>query len=350
MDKQKIQKILEAAAKAPSGDNMQPWSFEILGDGSEVALFNLPEKDDSYYNYQQKASYIAHGAVLENIVIAAQQLGAGADIELFPESLNPDLVAKIKFSPQQAQEHPLYPAIFSRNTNRFFFKQQPIAGDVISQMLEHNNNDSLKLYLETERQKIQSLAKILKINDRLVFEIKSIHSFLFDKIRWNKQQVESTQDGMPIGTLGLTVLEQLFFPLLKFWHVVKAFNGVGLSRIVGLKGWIGSRNASMLGMISMKSTDNRAFVESGRLLQRIWLESAKQGLAFQPVIGLSLLIYRAENDALSELSFAHRQLILKARSALIEFFNLDSSEFLVTGFRIGAPIKRPVSTLRRPIR
>jgi nitroreductase len=59
-----ILKIVEAGTWAPSGDNCQPWRF--TWNGQKLLLFNVSERDTSLYNSSQRASFIAHGAVLEN--------------------------------------------------------------------------------------------------------------------------------------------------------------------------------------------------------------------------------------------------------------------------------------------
>jgi len=96
MNKEIINKILEAAVRAPSGDNVQPWEFKVSEGYTRIDLYNLPEKDNSYYNYNQLASYIAHGAVIENIAIASGHLGYKAEINLFPDDGRLNLVASIE--------------------------------------------------------------------------------------------------------------------------------------------------------------------------------------------------------------------------------------------------------------
>ena len=59
-----IQRILEAGIQAPSGENCQPWRFRSRNDF--IDLFNLPERDTSLYSWGQRASYFAHGTLLEN--------------------------------------------------------------------------------------------------------------------------------------------------------------------------------------------------------------------------------------------------------------------------------------------
>ena len=209
--------------------------------------------------------------------------------------------------------------------------------------------DNVKAYFVNKPQDIKKLAKVIMINDRLVFERQDIHRFLFDKVRWSKNQIESTKDGMPVDTLGLNPLEKLFFPLMRFWWFVNAANYLGLSRVIGLKCWNNCRNVSLLGLITVKKADKYSFVQAGRAMQRVWLEATRQGLAFQPIIGLPLLIYRLKQNALQAFPGKHRQLIEQAERSLIELFDIDNSETMIVGFRMGRG--RPVltKTQRKPV-
>ena len=74
------QNVTCAGAKAPSGDNLQPWSFAI--DGDSILVCHDSQRDRSLFNVRQLASYIALGAVVENIHIAASVDRYHSDIEL----------------------------------------------------------------------------------------------------------------------------------------------------------------------------------------------------------------------------------------------------------------------------
>ena len=89
----RISSLLKLAITAPSGDNCQPWRFAV--NASQIDLYNDPGADTSYYNYLQRASLVSHGAVLENIAIAAPTLGLKPVFQLFPDSDNQDYIAKI---------------------------------------------------------------------------------------------------------------------------------------------------------------------------------------------------------------------------------------------------------------
>ncbi len=348
MDNQFSNKILAAAIMAPSGDNVQPW--HLVTDNSQINLFNLPDKDTSYFNYKQVACYIAHGAVLENISIAARQLGAKAEISLFPDRENADHVARIEFSSIEPTPEPLYPAIFSRHTNRFHFRRKILSDSDANKIMQTVESiDKAALYLVTEQNKIKQLANVLKTNDRIIFERKDLHGFLFDQIRWVKSTDTEPQDGMPISTLGLNPLEKLLFPLFRFWRIVKVFNYFGLSRTVGLKAWWNCRSASALGMITVDTDDRQSIIQGGRAIQRVWLEAERQGLAFQPVAGLPLLAYRLINNAGEELSAGHRKWVANAQEKLPALFGFGDKAVMLMGFRLGLA-ERPVQkTGRRPV-
>ena len=203
MNKKTINKILKAAVQAPSGDNVQPWKFHVSDCFTIIRLYNLPEKDNSYYNFNQMASYIAHGAVIENIAISSQYLGCQAGINLFPNENEPNLVAEIKLTQASTQDTPMYQAIFKRHTNRFQYKRVDVTEEMLDKLTSSVKNiDNASISLVYQQEKINEVSKELMVNDRLVFERKDIHRFLFSKIRWNKKQIEETSDGMPVETLG----------------------------------------------------------------------------------------------------------------------------------------------------
>ena len=65
--RQVIEEILNLAVWAPSGDNCQPWRFEATD--NKINIFNVPHKDQALYNFRQSGSLVAHGALVENILI-----------------------------------------------------------------------------------------------------------------------------------------------------------------------------------------------------------------------------------------------------------------------------------------
>jgi len=65
-----IEQILELARWAPSGDNTQPWRFEIVDDYN-IVVHGFDTRDHCVYDLDGRPSQIALGALLETISIAA---------------------------------------------------------------------------------------------------------------------------------------------------------------------------------------------------------------------------------------------------------------------------------------
>lgn len=80
-DRNIIVKILDLARWAPSGDNTQPWRFEIVAD-HHVAVHGHDTRDWCLYDLDGHASHMAHGALLETIRVAATAFGLESSWEL----------------------------------------------------------------------------------------------------------------------------------------------------------------------------------------------------------------------------------------------------------------------------
>ena len=78
-----LRSFVASAVYAPSGDNAQPWEFDIRP--GVIFIFNTPDSDGTLYNFKQRGSYIGHGALIENIVLLASAAGYDVAIDMFPD-------------------------------------------------------------------------------------------------------------------------------------------------------------------------------------------------------------------------------------------------------------------------
>jgi sulfur-carrier protein adenylyltransferase/sulfurtransferase len=90
-----IEQVLDLARWAPSGDNTQPWRFEITGDRSCI-VHAFDTRRHCVYDLTGGPSQIAVGAMLETARIAATGLGLRADVVHLPSD----------------EEHPLFEVRF----------------------------------------------------------------------------------------------------------------------------------------------------------------------------------------------------------------------------------------------
>src|SRR4051812_28715576 len=101
-----LKQILLAGNQAPSGENTQPWRFKAVG--TIIEVYNRPERDQSLYNWGQRASYMANGAAIENLVIAASHFGYQAHVSYFPEGEQSEHVPTIPLLKGSVQADPLF--------------------------------------------------------------------------------------------------------------------------------------------------------------------------------------------------------------------------------------------------
>lgn len=75
-----IENILDVARWAPSGDNTQPWRFEIV-DKLHFIVHGFDTRDHCVYDLDGHPSQMAIGALLENIEIAATEWGYSVEFK-----------------------------------------------------------------------------------------------------------------------------------------------------------------------------------------------------------------------------------------------------------------------------
>ena len=69
LSREDILQIIKAGIIAPSGGNSQPWKFVCSGKG--LFLFHDAHFSHSLLDYKHLGSYVAIGAVIENITVKA---------------------------------------------------------------------------------------------------------------------------------------------------------------------------------------------------------------------------------------------------------------------------------------
>ena len=86
-----IEKILDYARWAPSGDNVQTWQFELINETSFI-IHGTDTREHCVYDLDGHSSHLAHGILLETVSIAASQFGlAIATSNDFSDPSNPNL-------------------------------------------------------------------------------------------------------------------------------------------------------------------------------------------------------------------------------------------------------------------
>ena len=134
-----IADVLDAAVKAPSMHNTQPWRFRVRHQAQAIELRADPERGLRYGDPTGRAMHIACGAALLNMRLAAAVAGRHAVVQLLPDPDQPLLLATVRLAgPHRAQpgERELHAVIALRHTNRRPFSARPVPPGVLAELAD----------------------------------------------------------------------------------------------------------------------------------------------------------------------------------------------------------------------
>ncbi|OGM94992.1 hypothetical protein A2524_02785 [Candidatus Wolfebacteria bacterium RIFOXYD12_FULL_48_21] len=164
-----IGKIIQEAINAPSGDNSQPWRFEVRG--NEIDIYNLVGRDATLFNFKNRGDFLAHGALIENISIIAEHFGYEATVTMFPEQGRSDHTATVRLErTADKKENGLFKAIRERATNRKTYKAYTLTEEEKQNIGEMRGVGGEEIRLADGREEVSKLASIISLNERLLLE------------------------------------------------------------------------------------------------------------------------------------------------------------------------------------
>lgn len=329
-----IQKILEAGVRAPSGSNSQPWRFGVKDD--QIFVFALPEKDHPVLNFRNRGTWVAHGALLENILVASSKLGYDAKFDLFPDKNNRNLVAKVKLMKSNPKEESLYKAIFERTTNRKPFKTGPLTSAQKSELLSAGLAvDESVVRLIEDKKDIDTLAKASSVNEIVMLGNQLLHKLFFKEIVWTEEEEKKRGGGLYLKTMELKPPQQFALKtLFSHWSVMNFLSKIGFLGAIARGNAKIYASAAACGVIVVEDRDE-SFVSAGRAMERIWLTSTKMGLSFHLITGVLFLWQRIKAGMTSEFSDKEVRLVRDAYRAIASVCGVPDNKVIALLFRVG---------------
>jgi Nitroreductase family len=330
-----IRRILEAGAQAPSGSNSQPWVFEVKD--SEVRVRMLPEKDHPILNFKNRGTLLAHGALIENIAVAAEHYGFGCDIRLLPEKNDGSLVAEIGLHEgQKVEDETLFDAIFRRTTNRKPYSTGPVSEvtkhallSVPSEIGEHD----VGLKLVDDRGQIELLARAASTNEIVMFENELLHKLFFDEIVWTEQELQRKKSGLYLETMELRPSQRIALHLFRRWQVMRLSNRLGTARSIAGGNARTYASCALYGAV-LCGDEDKDFIKAGRVIERLWLKATSLGLSLHLQTGVNFLWQRQKAEGQGLLSDDHLSIIRREYGAMTRI--LDAKDRIIPAlFRVG---------------
>jgi tRNA A37 threonylcarbamoyladenosine dehydratase/nitroreductase len=333
---------------APSGGNAQPWRF-VWKDGHLLAYLDT-RRPQLLLDFAYRASYLAFGAVAENMDLAARDLGLRADIEPFPQPDNPLLVFRLglKQDPSVTPEPELFEQIRLRVTNRRLGQRQPLADQERNALVSAAQFWNADLTLLTAPGLLDGVAVLLGRADRIRFLTEQLHRELMTEMRWTPSEVAATRDGLDISTLELSAADRAALEILANWPTLAYLRRIGGGQALEQPSRNAVAAASAVGLLTAREDGLRGWVQGGRAVQRVWLTASARGLALQPMTVLPYLFAGAEHGG-GGLAAAPRRNLAELRREYLRYFPVPAGHAEVMLFRLARAEPPTARSLRRPI-
>lgn len=280
-----LNRILDQARWAPSGDNTQPWRFEILA-ADRLRIHASDTRDWCVYDLEGRASQLAVGTLLENLAIAASAEGMEAHFDLAVDAPETRPVIDMTLAASRAlTPDPLHPHLQQRVTQRRPLSRAPLRAPDRADLATAAGPGYSVLWIEGAGPKWQ-MARLLFRNAHIRLTIKEAYEVHKRIIQWD---AETSEDRLPDRSIGLDPLGlKAMRWAMRSWQRVDFLNrylgGTLLPRLqMDLLPALGCA-AHFLLVADKTPEDLAGYLAAGRAVQRFWLTATARGLQFQPEV------------------------------------------------------------------
>ena len=282
MSRETLLKILDLARWAPSGDNTQPWRFEIVSD-FHIAIHGFDTREHVLYDFDGHASHMAHGALLETLRLAATRFGLEAIWSIRPECPDNAPIYDVNLQPAEIAEDPLAAFIESRCVQRRAMRTTPLTQEQKQALISAVGDGFSIQFFESFTDRL-AVAQLLWKNAGIRLTCPEAYPVHRDIIEWNAQY---SIDRIPDQAVGVDpITAKLMRWVMQSWERVHFFNrflgGTILPRIQLDVIPAMSCAAHLLLRPKQFGSSLNDHIQAGIALQRLWLTVHQLGLHLQP--------------------------------------------------------------------
>ena len=347
-----VEQILDAAHWAPSGDNAQPWVFEVQ-DGNRFDVCVRVESGNVYEYRSGEPTLISAGTLLGNIAVAAPSAGKRAKWEYLGAEGPLHRIRVELEEDTSAVEHPLQAEIQRRSVDRRPYRLRGLGPQDKRALSDALGPDFSLSWHESlgARRRIAGLTRLATDIRLRIPETFDIHSRIVD---WNRAY---SPDGIPSRALGVDAMTQkmMHWTLAKRERTQMA-NKMGSPLFAGLQmdflPGLFSAAYFAFHFLAPRATGPAGIsqlLRGGEAVQRFWLTASARGLVLQPCLAtLAFAHYGLSDEPFTVSQPERRKAKLLARRVVRDLGDLQSTFFVG---RIGFPqaAKLESRSLRVPL-
>lgn len=281
------EQVIDYAKWAPSGDNTQPWRFEIHND-TTFSIHGYDTRDWVVYDLEGHASQLALGALIESVSLAALLHKHQADIQEEEHSTELKPLFRITLSPVETESvDPVDVSIAShlkvRSVQRRCMPIRKVTEDTWNYLTEVLPEGYQLKRFENFKSR-WTMAKLMFMNAKVRLTMQEAYQVHRQIIEWNAQ---FSTDRIPDKALGTNKLVLKLMPwLMAKWERLQFCNRFLAGTIMPrleldlLPGIFCSGHVVLTAPKPATSTQD--YIRAGRAMQRFWLACSVKGLSIQP--------------------------------------------------------------------
>jgi len=196
--KPSLRECVAAATTAPSLHNSQPWLFRIEPDAVQVRADRGRRLD--VLDPAGRELLISVGAALFTLRLAIRGAGFRPDLRLFPDTADPDLVARVTVGPELPVTPPveaLVAAIPHRHTNRWPFARSVVPADALDHLRDAARREGATLTVPGAAAR-NAILGLSEVADR---RLRARTGYRAELARWTRP-ARRRADGVPPAAIG----------------------------------------------------------------------------------------------------------------------------------------------------
>ena len=324
-----IDKIIEATIATPSAGNNQPWKW-VFSNGL-LFLFHDKYRSWSWGDYYEMGAHMGLGAALKNVEIQATAINISASITLFPLTNIPSLIASIQFNPSSivanAIQMQFAEDLYKRYTNRKLGVKQKLNRQFFTEFkLAVINHSNVNVHYVESEEDLSELADIIAECDKIRLLNKLGHEEFYHEIRWDRNEAQTTKDGIELDAVDLSMSEKAGFRVAKDWKAVElladwdkgdAFKKLSVKAVT---------SASVMVLFTIKDFTHQGLIEVGKIVQNAWLVANQHNVSVHPMLSPAFFFNRLEHGKSTGLTEKEIQHLSALKSRFLKVFNIEQSK------------------------
>ena len=261
IESHRLSRLLDAAVRAPSSHNTQPWLFRQTDTGLELHADRsraLPENDPD-----DRELAISCGCALLNLCVAAAYADIRARISICPEPDDAELLARIELADlgsTSRQDAALYPAVTKRRTCRARFIEEGVPNKLLQACETAAEREGCWLVTVDEPRRRQSVADLVAAGDAAQWASRPWRRELAFWMR-----PPGSGDGLDVSRLTLPIARRLVA-------------AIDMGSMMSKRDRKLAMTAPALLLLGSTEDQRRDWVSTGQALERVLLTAAGSGI------------------------------------------------------------------------